>query len=265
MPTASISKSVARAFKVLEFFRAAREPSTIQGIQAALDYPYSSVRAILLTLCDEGYLSYDKAEKSYFPTHRLLHLGDWVQDPLVRARGLADLVDAVRHRTNETTALTTRNFIFCHFLHVRNSSQLLSIQIPEGIGLTLTNSVTGRVLLSQLDDAELDRIYNYTLYWSKNASATPTARRDDVEAAVQFVRTRGYLSGFDIWQAGVGTVAYPIKVPGHDLPMALSVSGPSRRLKATERQVREAIEVAMALHRNAAGADRKQSKSRRKA
>ena len=250
MTELSISRSVARAFEVLEYYRAARAPCTMRELSEALHYPYSSVRVIVMGLCELGYLHLDKKKRAYFPTEKLLHLGNWVQGSLFESSGLADLVSGIQVQINETTALTSRNFVFCNFLLVRNSTQAISLQIPVGPGLTLTNSVTGRVLLSQMEDKDLDRIIGYTQYWARNVKAPPVAAKGDIERAIAFVRANGYLADFDVWQKGVGTIAFPVKSSASKAPLAISVSGPAPRIQFNEKKIRRSIASAIERHQS---------------
>jgi IclR family KDG regulon transcriptional repressor len=244
----SISKSVGRAFQILEYFKEAREPCTTRDLEKALKYPYSSVRAIVKSLSELGYMVYDRSNKTYFPTQKLLRLGDWVQGALVESSGLADLIEAVGLRTNESAALATRNFIFCNFLRVKNSGQPVSFQIPIGVGLTLTNSVIGRVILSQMPEKEADRLISYTRYWAEINKAQPVPDKGEILSAIESARANGYLTGYNIWLRGVGTIAYPIQNPLAKVPLTISVSGPAQRIKFNEKNIRAAIEKAIALH-----------------
>jgi DNA-binding IclR family transcriptional regulator len=205
---------------------------------------------IVKGLSDLGYLHFNGRRKTYFPTEKLLYLGNWVQGSIFEASGLNDLISGIALEINETTALTSRNFIFCNFLRVQMGSQPISLQIPVGPGLTLINSVTGRVLLSQMRDQEFSRIFHYTQYWAPNAKAPAVSARAEVERDVASVRKNGYLTGYDIWQKGVGTVAYPIRWPAINSVLAVSVSGPANRIKHNEKSIRKAIERAIAFHRS---------------
>ncbi|MDX2223799.1 MAG: helix-turn-helix domain-containing protein [Rhodospirillaceae bacterium] len=245
----SISKSVGRAFIILEHFRGARAPCSTGELQKALNYPYSSVRAILKSLNELGYLRYFEAERTYFPTQKLMRLGNWIQNALMQSEGLIDLVDAVYHQVNETVALATRNFVFCNFLQVRNSKQRLSVQFHSGICLMLANTVAGRVILSQLEDKETARILDHTRNWASYAKAGPVANDGDIRGAIESCRKNGFIVDYDVGQEGAGTVCVPVPSPFPSFPLAILVTGPSTRIRHHAGAIRQSIESCIALTR----------------
>lgn len=245
MSDLSISKSVGRAFQVLEYFRDSREPCTTRDLEKALSYPYSSIRAIVKNLENLGYLICDGKSRAYFPTQKLFRLGEWVQGNLWDSTGLADVVDDIGARTHESAALVSRNFIFSNFLRVHNSAEPMSFRHPIGVGLLLTNSAVGRVVLSQMSDKEADRLINYTKYWTGMAGGSPMAEIGDVKADIKKVREQGSLSAYNLWLKGIGTVAFPIPGQVAKAPLAISVSGPAERIRKNEPAIRKAIESAL--------------------
>jgi DNA-binding IclR family transcriptional regulator len=162
----SISRSVGRAFEVLEYFRNARAPCSTPELEKALNVPYSSVRAILKSLKTLGYLEFHAERKTYFPTEKLMNLGNWVHGAMFESEPLTQLLHSVHRRLDETIAIATPNFIFCNLIGVRNGSRPQSLQVPGGIGLTLAQSTAGRVLLSQMSDTQIERLVQHTRYWA---------------------------------------------------------------------------------------------------
>ena len=245
--TTSISKSVARAFEVLECFRDARTPFSATELRKRLGHPHSSVVAVLKNLTEIGYLSYDSIKRTYFPTQKLQRLGTWVQTALLGTSGFQDLADAVSLATNETASLITRSFIFNHIFYVKRSEHPLAHHLPVGIGITLCNSVVGRVVLSQMTDAEIERIYKYSVHWSRSQHTEAMRPFDEIEKAVNSVRKNGYLIGYDVWLKGIGAVAYALKAPFDGFPLAVSVSGPTARIKTMEKSIRKSVERCLSL------------------
>ena len=243
----SISKSVARAFEVLECFRDARTPFSATELRKRLGHPHSSVVAVLKNLTEIEYLSYDRIKRTYFPTQKLQRLGTWVQTALMGASGFQDLADAICLSTNETTSLITRSFIFNHIFYVKRSEHPLAHHLPVGIGITLCNSVVGRVVLSQMDDTEVERIYKYSVHWTRSQHAEAMRPLEEIEKSINFVRKNGYLIGYDVWLKGIGAVAYSLKAPFDGFPLAVSVSGPTARIRTMEKSIRKSVERCLSL------------------
>lgn len=243
----TISKSVGRAFEILESFRDSQEPATASDLTRRLKYPHSSGVAVLKILVQLGYLNYDRIKKAYFPTQRVHKMGVWVQSALIGSSGLLDVGQAISRTTGETTAITSRSFIFNHILNVFKPERPLALGLPTGVGITLCNSVVGRVILSQMSDIDVDRILRFTKFWAKNQKTEPIAAPDDVWKSIKFARDQGYLVGYDVWLPGVGAIAYPLKAPFDGYPLALAVTGPSARIKKSEPHIRRTIEKCLKL------------------
>ena len=85
--TVSPIKSAVRVLEVLDFFRQHREPVSLKGIAEQLNYPASSATVLLKNLTAMGYLSYDRAARTYFPTLKVAALGDWISHELFGGNG----------------------------------------------------------------------------------------------------------------------------------------------------------------------------------
>ena len=245
----SISRSVGRAFEVLEYFKNARAPCTTPELEKALNAPYSSVRAILKSLQMLGYLEFHAAHKTYFPTEKLMNLGNWVRSALLESEPLTRLLHSVHRRLDETIAIAAPNFIFCNLIGVRNGSRPLSLQVTCGIGLTLAQSMAGRVLLSQMGDAQIERLLQHTRYWAGTTLTPMASDLAEVMPAIEVIRERGSAADYDGFKAGIGTVAYRVPSPFEDMPLALLVSGPSVRIKRDETRIRHALELYLCSYR----------------
>jgi DNA-binding IclR family transcriptional regulator len=245
----SISKSVGRILEVLELFRETRRPWTTSDLRERLDYPYSSIRVILKSLTDLGYLSYRPEDRSYFPTRKVALLGSWVQSSLLEQSGLNELLRIIGCETNETVGIASRAFIFCNWLQVRNSPQPFSIRLPLGVGLTLTNSVAGRVVLGQMEEKELKRVVEYTRYWTRsNHSDVIVPDADAISKATETIRKHGYLAEYNIWKKGIGAIGFPVYPSPTGSPLSLSIHGSSDRIRAREGEIREVVERHLAMY-----------------
>ena len=246
----SISKSVGRLFEVLELFRETRRPWSTSDLQVRLDYPYSSIRVILKSLTDIGYLSYRAEDRTYFPTRKIGQLGSWVQSSLLEQSGLNDLVRMIGSEINETVGIASRAFIFCNWLQVQNSQQPFSIRLPVGVGLMLTNSVAGRVVLSQVDDKELRRIVEYSRYWSRSnqTDGQPVPDADNMERAFECVRKQGYLAEYNVWKKGIGSIGFPVNPSPTGSPLSISIHGSTDRLRSRETEIRDAVERHLSMY-----------------
>ncbi len=110
-----ISKSVSRAFALLELLRREQRPLTASAIEAALGVPQPSALVLARELLGLGYLSLDPATREYAPTARVAELGAWLGDSGLPRQRLRRLVDEIARLTGETATLCTASG---HFLEV---------------------------------------------------------------------------------------------------------------------------------------------------
>ena len=130
MMKVSVSRSVGRAFAVMELFRDARKPATASQISRRLDAPHSSVVAVLQNLRELGFLSLDETDLTYFPTTKLRDLTAWLHPPSRDPRQLGGLVDRLARDTGHITALSSRLSLFVNTVAQRRG------QVRHGFGTT---------------------------------------------------------------------------------------------------------------------------------
>src|ERR1700749_1509407 len=74
----TLIKSARRVFDILELFRERQCPLRLKDVVDALDMPTSSAAALLKTMAQMNYLSFESTSRAYLPTLRLSQLGGWV-------------------------------------------------------------------------------------------------------------------------------------------------------------------------------------------
>jgi DNA-binding IclR family transcriptional regulator len=238
----SVSRSVGRAFAVMEVFREAQEPANASQISRRLAAPHSSVVAVLLNLRELGFLSYDEVDMTYFPTTKLLDLAAWLR-PARRNEGLLGvLVDRVARDTGHMTALSSRLSLFVNTVLLREGKFSTVAPPARSVGATLTNSVHGHALLSQLDDSEVADIMRETEAWMRNAGARSTFDTASTHANIERARRQGYVSGPHPTCRGTEIIAYAVKET-HAAPFALSVHIPACLSRTGKDDVRRFVET----------------------
>ena len=238
----SISKSVARAFEVIELFRELRRPASATEIRRLLDYPHSSMVAVLHNLADLGYLSYHPSTRLYFPSQKLSSLASWLQPVLKGSGRLRELTSAISDVTGQTTVISCRNAFFLNIVHAQKGSHPSAKELSPGIGITLCRSIPGLAILSLLPDAEIIKLVEQTNKWSGHVKADQARPVQQVLDQVNEVRESGVSVGYNWSLAGTGAIAYPLISPLDGMPLALSVTGDTQRIKANADRYRLIIE-----------------------
>jgi DNA-binding IclR family transcriptional regulator len=242
----SISRSVGRAFAVMELFREAREPASATQLSRRLDAPHSSVVAVLQNLRELGYLSFDATDMTYFPTTKLLDLTAWLR-PAPRENGrLGALVESVARDTGHMVVLASRLSLFVNTITLR-PGRFATVSAPRhSVGAALTTSIHGHVILAQLGDDEVAEILRETEAWLRDAGARKRFDNVSILANIDTARRKGYLAGphptcrgTDIIAHAVkGTASAPFTVALH-IPTCLSRDSKDDVLRILQTRVRE--------------------------
>ncbi len=239
-----ISKSVSRAFALLELFRREQRPLTATAIETALELPQASALVLARELAALGYLAYDARLRTYFPSERLADLAGWLTQLDLPVRRLTGLADEIARVTRETTSLCTRNGHFLQIEYFSPGTQPGSILMHLGRGGPLPCSGAGRAVLATLGDEDV-RLLVATV------QRRESQYRFDVGDAlrdVQSARRKRHLVTFDLMIPGVAAVAFPLPpelTQGH---FAVVVGGPTPRIRAEQDRIVRACRPLIAEH-----------------
>lgn len=235
----SISRSVGRAFAVIEAFRQTKRPATATDISRKLGMPHSSTVAVLYNLSELGYLSHDPRTGLFFPTTKLFDLGSWMS-PAHRSGGsFGWLVDLVARDTGHTTVLSSRVSLFVHTVATRPGNYQAAGP-SRTVGAALATSVAGLTIMAQLDDDEVTGILRDTSAWLREAGAKPIDSFR-VRGTIEAVRRRGFLSGVHPGCDGTEIIACGVATPLTGIPMALAVHVPAMLSGDAKAEARQAL------------------------
>jgi len=237
-------KSAARTLEVFELFSERRCPLRLHDIHLALDYPQSSTTNLLKGLVMTGYLNYNRATRAYLPTNRVAFLGSWLVSFLYGQGGYQDLLEELLIKTNETIVLATQNDLYIQYVRIKTPDHEFKLAPPEGTMRLLTNSSAGFALLSQLRDAQVDRICRSVNYYELEPGQRVEPSR--VLKEVAKVRQMGYCYLPNLPLPAVSSIAFPLGEQIHGIPLAIGVGGLSERISERKSELVEIFRKAMA-------------------
>lgn len=235
-------KSAARVLSLLEFFDEVKREASVAEVADNRGWPHSSTSVLMRSLVTLGYLHYDPSHRTYVPSMRVALLGDWLQaSPFVHGE-LTQLLRHLNESTGETIVLAAQNGLHAQYLRVLQGTNVVRMHLHIGARRPMLNSGTGRVLLTTMDDATIQRLVR-----KHNALKEPPAplEADFVFARLAEDRARGYaLSMHQVTPySGVIAVALPTLQAGR--PLAVGIATLSQQLVDREheyvRVLREAI------------------------
>lgn len=237
-----VVKSVGRVFQVLEFFDDAQSPRNASQIGRALNYPASSTLALLKSMVTLGYLAFDRAERVYAPTIRVSSLGRWIDAALYKHGNLTDLLESLRFATEQTVTLSVQNDLTMQFIYVTHGPAF-SLTIRAGNTVPLFRSAIGIIALSGRPDAETAKFVER--FNRRCRSPEQKVDLDVLMAQIRRARAQGFMTGYDLFYPGVGTIGFPFVANFARSPVVLVVTGTTAKLKENEtrivRTVRDAL------------------------
>ena len=228
-------KSATRVLEVLSLFTAVRAPLRQKYVVQQLGYPQSSMTALLKSLVVLGYLNYDRASRTYFPTTRVAALGDWINHSMYGDGQLLEMMRALQARTEETVTLVTQNDLFIQYVRVVEPPHEHKFPPSEGTMRVLTQSSGGLVLLSRMTDAAVDKLVRHIRYYEQDRGQNVDMPQLLVHLA--WIRREGYcfLAGTPI--PGASAVAMHLPGGPHSIPLAIGVGGTNARIARNKTRI----------------------------
>ena len=235
----SVVKSVGRVFEVLELFDAERIALSATAIARTLKYPASSTVALLKSMVQLGYLAYDNADRTYFPSARLPLICSWLEHGLFVDGHLFDLMGEINASTEESTYLSWQSDLEMQCVRAQGASQEVTQGVKDRARTPLFSSVAGLLALSQKRDVEIVKLVERT-----NQQRRKNDPQVDLAAAMEQIRRfrlAGYAFAPDATAPGLGGMAWILRQKASTRILVVSIIAPIDRLKAKERAVAQSV------------------------
>lgn len=232
-------KSAARALDILEVFAERRERMSAAQLGATLGYPKSSLSVLLRSLVAQGYLSDGGGEGEYFPTMKLVRIGDWIPAALLGSENLLPMLGALRETTGETVTLTAPAGLQMRCLHALLGTHPIALQVEEGVTFPIVGTAVGAAWLAtqsaETVAATFERWQRQPGHGRKDLSA--------IRAQVEQARADGHATAYDAVLPDTGAIAMPIGA-GADV-LVVGVAGLNVRIKRKEAAIVRAMKQAI--------------------
>ncbi len=242
-----VVKSVGRVFAVLDLFDQQRTALNATEVERRLGYPQSSTLALLKSMVRLGYFSFDRVERTYFPTMRVAMLGSWIETSLHGEVPLLDLMDEISSATGETVALSCHNDLNMQYLKLRPGTRALTLNLQPGDLAPLFESVVGLTALSERTDDEIRKFGERV-----NRQLKRGQPKLDVESALVKIRAnrlRGYSVGqVTFMDHNIGVIAWLLPSSSGGRSIVLSVSGPAHSIAAEENDIIRTVTKGIKAH-----------------
>lgn len=238
MTTDSI-KSAERTLRVFEYFDRVERPVGVMELSEALEMPRSSTAALVALLVQMGYLSHDRAGRSYMPTMKLAQSGLWVAGALTGndRNQLMPLLHALARNVDETVVLAVQDDLHAQYVHVELAQRPVMYFQRAGARRPMCRSAVGWALLSLQDDEQVRELVQRHNQFAGDRQVEEKTVLREVAAA----RQAGYAFSRQAYMPGVGMIAMPLRSADGARCYAIGVGGPLERLEEREKAVEKAL------------------------
>ena len=234
-----LTKSARRVFDILELFRERQCPLRLKDVVDSLEMPTSSAAALLKTMAQMNYLSFESTSRAYLPTLRLSQLGNWVTTENYESGPIQEAVRRIGRKVGETILLGTVTDIYVEIVNIVRAKQPLQYYTTIGTRVLLVHSGVGWPLLSGMADDEIARTYRRTVRLKKIERGVSSLHR--LKAGIEEVRRDGYCLSRGIGTKGVGVVGMLVPTPPNHRRLAIGVAGPLERIEKNLARILAAI------------------------
>lgn len=242
----STIKSLVKALRLLRLFTPQRNAWTAEDMIAALGYHKSSVQRILATLEKEGFLSRVAPRRSeYRLGPDILYLGNVAEMGLDLRSVARPIMQDLVQRTRETCYLCVADRDQCLYIDKVECSQPIRIIHQVGQRNPMHCTGVGKVLMSGMDDAAVDRLIEADGLKARTPHTITDRHR--LRREIETIRLTGIALDNEELDLGVKCVAAPIKDSSGRVVAAISLSGPLQRFTAAAVQEFEKKIIAASL------------------
>lgn len=226
-------EALARGLDVLRCFRPGQPVMTLSEVATATGLARPTVRRILLTLTELGYVR--AAERGFALTPRVLELGMTYVNALSMWDVARPHLQRLVGQTNESSSMAQLDGSDIVYLARVAVPKIVTLAVTIGTRFPAPATSMGKVLLAALSPEELDAALAQPSRSGVTARWCP--RRDELDRALRDVRAQGWALADEELAPGVRSVATGVRDGSGRVVAAVNVT-----VHAAETSVRRLTE-----------------------
>jgi IclR family transcriptional regulator, acetate operon repressor len=240
-------RSVSRAVRALELI-AERGELGVTDLGRGLGVHKATASRLAATLADGGLIERDPVSDRYRLGFGLIRLVGAALAGIDLVRTAHPVLEELAERTRETVNLGVLSGDGVVYLDQVSSGHLIGSTNWVGRRTPLHCSSSGKVFLAHMPEALRQQVLAHPLEALTPRTVTDPAR---LRRQLEEVRVRGYATIQEEIEQGLNAVAAPVRQLNGEVAAALSVSGPSFRVRPVDlpRLGRLTIDAAGAISR----------------
>jgi len=214
--------AVDKCFKILEFLADSKRPLGVTDLSNGLGYHKSTVFNIIYTLVDLGFLETVPENKVRLGS-RLYALGREAGTDTYLISKIHPYLEEINQKTKLSVFLGLRSERKAKIVDKVDSPYDIKVSSELGMKIPLTAGASGKVLLAQLTEAQVDKIIAETPL-IKYTTSTSTSL-NHFKSQVRKARKEGFSLDDEEYLEGIRALAIPLNLRRPDLQAGIWVVG----------------------------------------
>jgi len=236
-------KTAQRVCEVFELFESERKPLRLKDFIERHGYPPSSASVLLKSLVRLGYLEYDHAARTYFPTMRMPAMVGWLEKARFGNGIVLAAMQRLRDATQEMVTLGVQSDLYAQYVYQLKPDEGHS-DVPFQRGIRpLARSGLGWLLLSVLDDEAIRHLVRRINQPWRRSAGNPVKFEEEVMPHVREVRRDGFVFAKHTHVKGAAVIGMLIPAEPSARQLALCVHGSVEDLEAKQGLILEQLRV----------------------
>jgi IclR family transcriptional regulator, pca regulon regulatory protein len=244
----SFIASLSHGLSILETVADAKGDISLGELAKRAGFKKTSAWRLAHTLVELGYLHQDGETRNFRPAARVLTLGYAYFDSLDLKQLSVPFMREICTKYDETVNLAVRNGDELIYLERFDSSQIVRVNLHVGSRLPLFCTSLGRALISEMDDAWLEK-YVERISDDPKAQKWVQPQGKKLVTSLREVRERGYALNDEELVKGLRAIASPIRDSSSKIVAAVCISVPSIRFTMAELEKVFSPELIEAAHK----------------
>lgn len=239
--TANTIGALGTSLRILEALKE-KGSAGVTELADELDLPKSTVYSHLRTLREHEYV--DWQDETYCIGLKFLDFGEHTRDRMRIYDVAKPEVEALAEETGELANLLVEEHGEGVYLTRAKGDQAVNLDTHAGMRVGLHCTSLGKAVLAYLPEERVDEIVDR---WGLPArTANTISTREELDEELAAIRERGYATDNGERLSGLRCVAAPVTDPDGHAIGAVSVSGPTSRMKGEtfESEIPERVQSA---------------------
>lgn len=234
-------KSAERVLEIFELLKGYPNGLTLKEIASELGYAGSSTFELVKTLSEHGYL-WVNDQKRYSLGAKLIQLGAYASSYLDMNKIAAPILKHLMETLQETVFMALRSGNEIVYVSMVDSFRSIRTNARLGGRKPIYCTGLGKAFLSFLPQEEREEILRHVTLEpvTDNTITDP----DQLRAQLELFRQQGYAVDNEEIEVGLWCAAAPVFDSTGHMEAAISVSGPSTRMKSNQEQIVKELTVA---------------------